>query len=470
MLSNKIMKAIAAVILVLVVFLSCRKDSFISSKDAALSFSTDTVRFDTVFTNVGSITQSFKIRNENNQRLLISNIILKGGSASAFRMNVDGIQSYTVNNVEIEANDSIYVFVSATVSSGTGIIPFVVQDSIEVNYNGNTRYVQLESWGQNANFLRERVIRGHETWNSRLPYVILGGLIVDSNATLTIEKGVRVYMHANAPIIVDGTLEIQGIAADSSRVYFQSDRLDPPYNGFPGSWPGIYFRGSSSRNFLNYAVIRNAYQGIVAEQLPLTTAPKITLNQCIISNIYDAGILAVQTSIQANNCLIVNCGKNIQLLFGGNYVFDHCTIASYSSSYILHKDPLLAMSNNTGQTSSAMYADFSAIFRNSIFWSDGGAVETEMPVSKLGTNSFNLQFTNCLIKDKTDPQNAVTSNMIRNQDPQFDSINASRQYYDFHLKTSSPALNTGLAGPLRVDLDGLPRPVGRPDPGAYEKQ
>lgn len=470
MLLNKIMKAIAALILVLIVLFSCRKDSFISSGDAKLSFSVDTVRFDTVFTNVGSITQSFKIRNDNSQRLLISSVILKGGTSSAFRMNVDGIQGTTVSNVEIEANDSIYVFVSATVNSGTGLIPFVVQDSIEVKYNGNTRYVQLESWGQNANFLRERVIRGREVWNSRLPYVILGGLLVDSNATLTIGKGVRVYMHANAPIIVDGSLEVQGDVADSSRVYFQSDRLDPPYNGFPGSWPGIYFRGSSNRNVLNYAVVRNAYQGIVAEQLPATAAPKIILNQCIISNIYDAGILAVQTSIQANNCLIANCGKNMQLLFGGNYVFEHCTVASYSSSYILHKDPLLAMSNNTGQNASAMYADFSAVFRNSIFWSDGGAVENEMQVSKLGPNAFNLQFVNCLIKDKTDPQNATTSNMIRNQEPQFDSINTSRQYYDFRLKTGSPAINAGIAGSLRVDLDGMRRPVGSPDLGAYEKQ
>jgi hypothetical protein len=360
--------------------------------------------------------------------------------------------------------------VSVTVNPGSGSTPFVVQDSIEVNYNGNTRFVQLESWGQNANFLRERVIQGHEIWNSKLPYVILGGMIVDSNAMLTIEKGVRVYMHANAPIIVDGSLEVEGTATDSGRVYFQSDRLDPPYNGFPGSWPGIYFRGASSRNLLNYAVIRNAYQGIVAEQLPATGGTKIILNQCIISNIYDAGILAVQTSIQASNCLISNCGKNIQLLYGGTYNFDHCTVASYSSSYILHKDPLLAISNNTGQTNPMLYADLNAVFRNSIFWSEGGALETEMPVSKLGPNSFNLRFINCLIKDKADPQFSTTSNMIRNLEPQFDSINASRQHYDFRLKLSSPALNTGIAGNLRTDLDGKTRPVGLPDLGAYEKQ
>ncbi len=42
------------------------------------------------------------------------------------------------------------------------------------------------------------------------PYVILGGLIVDTNVTLTIDKGARIYLHADAPLIVDGTLSVTG--------------------------------------------------------------------------------------------------------------------------------------------------------------------------------------------------------------------------------------------------------------------
>src|SRR5207344_1994342 len=99
-------------------------------------------------------------------------------------------------------------------------------DSIQIVYNDNDRFVQLESWGQNAHFLRNRTLTGNVTWKNDLPYVILGGLQIDTTASLTIDRGCRIYLHADAPIIVDGTLEVLGEKFDSTRVYFQGDRLD----------------------------------------------------------------------------------------------------------------------------------------------------------------------------------------------------------------------------------------------------
>jgi hypothetical protein len=66
--------------------------------------------------------------------------------------------------------------------------------------------------------------------------VILGGIQVDTTATLTIQKGTRIYLHADAPFVVDGTLRVQGSSHDTDRVYFSGDRLDEPYKDFPGSW------------------------------------------------------------------------------------------------------------------------------------------------------------------------------------------------------------------------------------------
>jgi len=77
--------------------------------------------------------------------------------------------------------------------------------------------------------------------------------------------------------------------------------------------------GESKNNVLQFAVIKNAYQGVVGDQLSVNANPKITLNECIIDNCYDAGILGVQTDIKAQNCLISNCGKNMVLAYGGNY-------------------------------------------------------------------------------------------------------------------------------------------------------
>ncbi|HZE86134.1 MAG TPA: choice-of-anchor Q domain-containing protein, partial [Puia sp.] len=450
--------------------LSCQKDSFITSKGAIVSFSSDTLFFDTVFTTAGSVTQSVKIFNGNDQKLRLSDLKLMGGNKSFFSINVDGYPGPEKNDLELEANDSLYIFVVVRIDPTTGNLPFVAQDSIAVTFNGNVRYIQLQAWGQNAHFLRNQKIQGNVVWDNTLPYVIMGGLQVDTNAILTIQQGSRVYFHADAPMLVDGTLQVQGAQPDSMKVMFQSDRLDEPYREFPGSWPGIYFRGASVNNNLQFAVIKNAYQGIVAETPASNAVPKVVLNQCIVDNIYDAGILGAESSIQATNCLISNCGKNIVLGYGGNYQFTHCTVASYSNDYISHTQPVLSVSNYILQGNSPLTAPLNAGFLNCIFWGGNGTVDNEVIVSQQGNTSFSVNFANCLWKVKATPAGVVSSNIIANSDPLFDSVNTFRRHFDFRLKNGSPAIDKGAATMVSNDLDGKPRPVGLPDLGCYEKQ
>jgi hypothetical protein len=106
-----------------------QKTSFISSPDALFFTSTDDLHFDTVFTGTGSIIQSFKIFNWNDQKLLISNIELACGNNSSFKINVDGSPGTSFPNIEIAPNDSIYVFVAANIYHNSTSIPFLVRDS-----------------------------------------------------------------------------------------------------------------------------------------------------------------------------------------------------------------------------------------------------------------------------------------------------------------------------------------------------
>jgi hypothetical protein len=465
------MKAIyLAISLLTLLICSCKKESFITGSDALLSTSADSLHFDTVFTTTGSVTHFFRIYNDNNQKLRISTVSLSGGAASAFRINADGFAGPTINNIELEAKDSIYVFVTVRIDPSANDLPFVVQDSIRIDYNGNTRWVQLQAWGQNAHFFRSRLITANETWTNTRPYVILGGVQVDTNVTLTIQQGTRIYMHADAPFIVDGTLLVNGEHYDSTRVIFRGDRLDEPYRDFPAGWPGIYFRGDSRDNVLRYAIIKNAYQGVVSDKPSVNANPKLSLSECIIDNCYDAGILGIRTSIAAQNCQISNCGKNMVLAYGGNYDFNHCTSAAYSNSYILHKEPVLLVTDFIRENNVTLSANLSATFRNCIFWGDNGTVEDEVITSKQGNSSFSVTFQNCLWKVKNNPGNSTISNIVANQDPLFDSVNNQRRYYDFRLKEESPARNKGIASGLNVDLDGNSRPVGLPDIGSFEKQ
>src|ERR1700679_3789770 len=103
-------KLVLLVVSVVLLVLSCRKNSFITSKDAIVLFSTDTVSFDTVFVTTGSVTQSVKIINANNQQLRLTDISLMGGSLSYFSINVNGSPGPEVNNINLAAGDSLYIF------------------------------------------------------------------------------------------------------------------------------------------------------------------------------------------------------------------------------------------------------------------------------------------------------------------------------------------------------------------------
>ena len=73
-------------------FHSCHPErSYVDDADAKLAFTLDTVFFDTVFTTLGTVTKSFRIKNPHNQFVKIDEITLAGGSSSVFRVNVDGM-------------------------------------------------------------------------------------------------------------------------------------------------------------------------------------------------------------------------------------------------------------------------------------------------------------------------------------------------------------------------------------------
>ena len=454
----------------LLILSSCKKDSFITSADARVTITADTLKYDTVFVTAGSTYRTFKVINENNQKLRISSLKLMGGTTSVYKMNVDGTPGTQFNNLEIEANDSLYIFVQVNVNPGAAPLPFILRDSIQVSYNGKNRLVQLEAWGQNAHFFRNKVVSANEIWNNDLPYVILGSLLINTNQLLTINKGCRIYAHADAPVVVNGSLQINGLKDTADRVYFRGDRLDDPYKDYPASWPGIFFQPTAKDNVFNYAVIKNAYQAIGLTDPSPNANPKLILNECIIDNAYDAGIISLNSSVRARNCLISNCGKNLFLAKGGDYQFIHCTVATYANRFIEHRDPVLLVSNFINVNNNPVTANLNAVFRNCIFWGENGLVDNEVIVAKSGTTTFNVNFDYGLWKVQTIPANITSNQMLNNQSPQFDSINTSRNYYDFRLKTGSPAINKGVNAAIIIDLDGKPRPIGLPDLGSFEKQ
>jgi len=459
-------KYIVGILICGLYLLCCKKETTITSKDARLSTSVDTLRFDTVFTSTGSVTKSFKIINDNNQKLKLSSVKLMGGNASVFKLNIDGQSTNEAQNIELAAFDSTYVFVQVKINPDAQALPFILEDSVQIQYNGNTKYVQLEAWGQNAIFLRDKIIETNEVWTKEKPRVILGFLYIAENAKLTIQKGCKIYVHPNAIFGVDGTLQINGTA--NERVYFSGNRLDEPYASFPASWPGILFTDKSKDNEIHFGVFQNAYQALVAQGLSFTAKPKLTLWDCIIYNTYDAGLFGFNTEIKATNLLVSNARRNV-FLAGGKYDFNHCTFATYYNQFISDRVPSPVLTINN-QLNSGSSLDMVANFTNCLIWGEKGNVITdEVSVNKVGNNPFSISFDHVAWKQKTNPSNATITESFAIENPGFDSISTRLNYYNFRLRATSPAVNKGKPSLLFNDLDDNNRPKGTaPDIGCYE--
>lgn len=454
------------IVLSLLALFSCKKDGVITDSSATIKASIDTLRFDTVFTTAGSVTRTFTITNTNNQRLNISSIKLMGGNASAFKINVNGLAGPEIKDYQLLPNDSMYVFVTVNVNPNAANQPFIVSDSVQITYNGNIAKVQLQAYGQNAHFFRNVKLTGINNWNNAKPYVILGRLMVDTNAVLNLEAGTKIYIHADAPMIVHGT--INAIGSKAAPIVIAGDRLDEPYKNFPAAYPGIYFSPVSKNNNLIFTEIHNSYQAMVIDGPSVNASPKVTLQQCIINNAYDLGLYCAGTYVSANNCLFSNSKKNLLIEYGGNYNFTNCTFASYSNSYIMHNDPSVSIYNFSFLSSNNTGYNLTATFKNSIFWGD---LDNEVNVQKQGNTSFSVDFTNCIYK-AANLTNTTFLNSLQNQNPQFDSVDVARKYYDFRTNTKpgAPGINKGIATSFAKDLDNNNRANGITDIGAYERQ
>ena len=463
-------QSIFLLILCFIFFTACKKEVFTNDSNAMITKSTDSVKFDTVFTSVGSVTQYFKIRNNNNLAIRISSIKLMGGATSAFKLNIDGVSNSEVRDLELPANDSIYVFVSLTINPNSNSLPFIVSDSILISWNGNNQFVQLEGYGQNAHFMNNQTIHNDTAWNNDLPYVIVGQLKIDSASTLSLLPGCKIFAHANSKILVNGTLLVNG--EKNKEVVFTGDRLDEYYKDIPGSWPGLYFNTSSKKNILKYAIIKNAIRGIEVNNPSETADPKLTIHQTTIDNAFEYGIFAHNSSIDIDNSIISNCENNIQIEFGGVYNFTNCTAVGYSTKFISHDKPVLQTNNFYDESGTIFKNDLTATFKNCIFWGSGGLNENEILFQKEEGTVYQVTLENCLYKINQEPSFINFLSCINNQMPAFDSVDVYNNYFDFRTTKddTSPNINTGTITNFSKDLDDKIRMIGITDIGCYEKQ
>ncbi|AUS04011.1 right-handed parallel beta-helix repeat-containing protein [Pseudotamlana carrageenivorans] len=500
----------------LMLWSSCRKDFEFSPSTGNLQFSKDTVYLDTVFTNIGSSTYNLKVYNRSDQDISIPSVRLALGEASNYRLSVDGISGKTFENVEIQAKDSVFIFVESTIDINT--LPsldgtFLYTDQIEFDTDANLQKVELVTLVQDAIFIYpnrdettkvietlkinidgevvETDIEGREllaselTFTNEKPYVIYGFAAVPEQETLTVEAGSRIHFHQNSGILVlnGASIHVNGAySADQdnleNEVIFEGDRLEHGFSDVPGQWSAIWLFDGSTNNIINYATIKNATAGIICDGNPLGAPDKLTITNSQIYNSSSYGILGRNSSIKAENVVINNSGlSSFAGVIGGKYNFIHCTIANYWDSSFRQFPSLLLNNYTVDEDDNVIVTDLTeANFSNCIIYGDEN-IEILTDEVEADQVAFNFKFTNCLIRfddynDSFDGPNYDFTNtdhyvnVILNNDPDFKDPFLN----ELIIGDESAAIDEGDIGyALRVPTDILnTNRTMTPDLGAYQ--
>lgn len=451
---------------------SCKKEKFYEG-NTNLRFSADTVSFDTVFTlepgtnNPISVTQIISIFNKESGTVK-ANIRLAGGKNSAFRFSVDGFQGPVVNDLEIPAKDSVFLFIQCSLVPNNQTMPMIVMDSLLTTIgNAAPQKTILTAYGWDATYVRRQSLPCGGTWSNKLkPYVIVDGALVPKGCTFTIKEGVTVYNTPRSTLFVEGTLNIEGTA--SERVKFTGNKPLHAVKYYPSQWVGIQFLPESVNSKIKFADIHNAAIGIRVDSSSNNSNYKLTLENSTVMHCGTACMVGVTGSIKAVNCAFAEGGTfTFYGLLGGDYEFVHCTFANYLSNgvYPARKDAQFAITNTLRDDYGRITQtrSLNCTVYNSIIW---GNNEEEFYRDDAGSQPFVATIKGSYIRSKQKLYSDISLNNTYNVYPKFKKY----EQYNYQLDTLSPCKNAGIAIPQPVsdDLLGIPR-NGNPDVGAYER-
>lgn len=456
-------------------------DTFTLSSSNLLTFSTDTVCMDTVFSRVPTSTRTFWVYNKSGNGIRCSNVRLERGNQTGFRVNVDGqylgqAQGFQTNDVEIRNNDSIRVFVELTSPTNNQDSPQKVDDNLIFHLeSGAMQKVNLNAWSWDADFMTNIVIKRDTTINTSKPTIIYGGITVNKGATLTIGSGTTLYFHDKAGIDVYGKLKCEGTAQNN--VVLRGDRIDRmfdylPYDGVSGQWKGIHFYESSYENMIDFTDIHSCYDAIVCDSSDVSRL-KLSLLNSIVHNSQGYGLKSIHSAIDVENCQITNSLNDCVGIFGGDAYINHCTIAQFYP-FDSNRGSALRFTNYYEDVNLPLYG-FKCV--NSIVtgYSDdviNGSVRDSMV-------TYSYKFDYCLLRTPKIEEDTLNIIDVIWEDPSdtivagtknFNKVDISLLQYDFKLTEKSKAIGKANKDKsIAYDRLGIKRD-DEPDLGCYEYQ
>jgi len=475
------MRRLAILLAIALAFIACREEQISDDPQLQLTFSKDTVAFDTIFTGLGSSTLQFMVYNPNPNALKISRIWQD--KAEEFQVNIDGETDINLmKDWELYGGDSLFVFVKVRIDPTKQNAPVLVEDNIHFTVNGKTQTVHLEAYGQDIHLIRSRnhtFVADEYTFTAEKPYLIYDTVAIQNQ--LTFNPGARLYFHDKAVLIAYGSVSSEGTL--DHPITLQGDRIDRlfdsvPYSYVAGMWGGFYLFDTEDAPAKSYQFdhteILSANVGLYCLSEKTSDMPHLQLLNSRIHNHAVYGLVLQNMDAEVINCELSNAAAYCVYLAGGTHRFIHSTIASYFNSTnvriqsTLRADVAAVYINNISKRTAHTHTSFqncivSGVRRNNLL------LATPLPDYYTDTIRGNY-----LKADSLKVHSAINNIYWQQEDtlPLFRQTYYKYQeyiYYDFRLDSLSPARGIGdstVAAQYPYDRLGKRRTT--PDAGCYQ--
>lgn len=432
------MKAALISLLLILFFAGCERDFSASPAQSDISFSADTLSFDTIYAGVTTPTAHFTIHNDGNDDVTISSIRLLQGDDSPFSVNIAGQSTTSASNIRIAHGDSVYVFAcvrNPQPSNGkalTRLQDHIIAQGADASWSMTLQAVVLNVSRQSGS------IDSDTQWLcDTIPYLVQDTLSISDGACLTIGPNVTVLFQDKASLQVDGSLIVAGDPAN--RTSFMPMRQDGFYQDIPGQWGGIDILSGASASF-SYADVACPTSGITVDSTASLFADGLWLR-----DVSHAAITSRHANLTLRNALITNSGGASISLTGGTTELTHVTIANYFS-WDSRRTEALSISRADSATT------FLRVF-NSII------VGSHSPEVVIDSIAGDVLFSGSLLraeKKKVESNTKFFLDCLTTSDAHF----VNRNNLNYHLSPSSDAIGLGLptgASLAPTDFEGLTR-------------
>lgn len=429
---------------------SCITDDFSTSSSDLLTFSSDTVAFDTVITMQGTATKQFMVYNRGKKQLNISSIRMAGEGSGHFFLNVDGQKGREFRNVEIRGGDSLFVFVESFIDETAQDQPLLMTDRILFETSGVTQHVTVTAWGQDVVRLSGDTLWTDTRFTANKPYLIYDTLLVAPGVTLTIDPGATLLFHKGAALRCYGTIKAQGTV--DRHITWRGDRLDHVVGdiGFDimsGQWGGVIFGPGSVGNELAFVDMRGSGIGMhVSSNTP--TQRSLHLYNCQLHNSSSTILVTYNAWVEAEGTEFSDAAEGVTYFYGGRLHFVNCTFTNYY---------LFAISSES-------IVNFSDVEQDGIGFPTGYldncilyGMNQEINIGDLTGTGLYLR--NCLMKlNGSDDENFL--NMVWQADAKF-RVRREDYIFDYRLLNESDAIARGnrayCPASARYDRYGIDR-------------